>query len=48
MKRKRFSTEQIIQKLREADALLAGGAHVADVCKQIGVSEGTYHRWRGL
>jgi len=48
MKRKRFSTEQIIQKLREADAVLAGGAHVADVCKQIGISEGTYHRWRGL
>ena len=38
MKRKRFSTEQIIQKLREVDALLTSGAHVADVCKQIGVA----------
>jgi transposase-like protein len=48
MKQKRHTTGQIIHKLREADALLAQGATVADACKQIGVSEGTYHRWRAL
>jgi transposase-like protein len=48
MKQKRHTTEQIIHKLREADALLASGATVADACKQIGVSEGTYQRWRAL
>ena len=48
MKRKRYTIEQIIQKLREADGLLAGGVHVPEVCRQIGISEGTYHRWRGL
>ena len=48
MKRKQNTTEQIIQKLRETDGLLAGGAHVPEVCRQIGISEGTYHRWRGL
>ena len=48
MKRNRYTTEQIIQTLREADGLLAGGTHLPEICKQIGVSEGTYHRWRGL
>ena len=46
MKQKRHTTEQIIHKLRKADALLASGTHVPDVCRQIGISEGTYHRWR--
>lgn len=46
MKRKRHSAEQVIGKLREAEALLAGGAGMAQVVQQLGVSEGTYHRWR--
>ena len=48
MKQRRHTTEQVIHKLREADALLASGSTVADGCKQIGVSEATYHRWRAL
>jgi transposase-like protein len=48
MKQKRHTTGQIIHKLREADGLLGSGATVADVCRQIGISEGTYHRWRAL
>ena len=46
MKRKRHTPEQIIAKLREADAALAAGKSVADIARQFGVSEATYHRWR--
>ena len=45
-KRKRHSPEQIIMKLREADAMLAGGAGIAQVCQRLEVAEATYHRWR--
>jgi len=46
MRRKRHTPEEIIRKLREADAELAGGATVADVSKKLGISENTFHRWR--
>ena len=46
MKRKRHTLEEIIRKLREAEAQLAAGATVAEVSKKLGVSENTYHRWR--
>jgi transposase-like protein len=46
MKRIRHSSEQIIHELREADAELAKGAAIADVCKKLGVCEVTYYRWR--
>ena len=46
MKRIRHTPEQIIRKLREADAQLASGKAVAEVCKSLGVAETTYHRWR--
>ena len=46
MTRKRFSAEQIVNKLREADVLLSQGATVVQACKQIGVTEQTYYRWR--
>ena len=46
MPRKRFTTEQIIGKLREAEVALAKGKSVPLVCKQIGVTEQTYYRWR--
>jgi len=44
--RKRHSPEQIIAKLREADAMLASGASIGQVCQQLEVSEQTFHRWR--
>jgi putative transposase len=44
--RKRHTPEQIVGKLREADALLSGGASMADAIQRLGVSEATYHRWR--
>ena len=46
MKRIRHSPEQIIRKLREADAELAKGAAIPEVCKALGVAENTYYRWR--
>jgi transposase-like protein len=46
MQRKRHLPEQIIRKLREAEAELAGGSDLADVCKKLGIAEQTYYRWR--
>jgi len=46
MKRKRHKPEQIINKLREADAMLGAGGTLGQVVQQLGVSEQTYHRWR--
>ena len=46
MPRKRFTTEQIIAKLREAEVELAQGLAVPQVCRKLGVSEQTYYRWR--
>ena len=46
MARKRYTAEQIIIKLREADALIAQNKSVAEVVRQLGVAPDTYHRWR--
>jgi transposase-like protein len=46
MKRTRHTPEQIITKLREADAMLGAGKTIAQVVQHLGVSEQTYHRWR--
>ena len=44
--RKRHSPDQIVRKLVAADRLLADGESVASVCRELNVSEATYHRWR--
>jgi len=44
--RKRHTPEQVVRKLTQADRLLADGKDVADVCRQLQVSEQTYYRWR--
>jgi transposase-like protein len=46
MARKRYTPEEIIGRLREAELALAEGATVAEVCRRIGVTEVTYYRWR--
>ena len=46
MKRTRHTPEQVIRKLRDADRMLAEQKSVAEVAKELGVSENTYHRWR--
>lgn len=44
MPKKRYSVEQIINHLREADVLLAQGQTVGEICRRIGVSEQSYYR----
>ena len=46
MKRKHHTPEQIIHKLRQADAELAAGQPIAGICQKLGVAEATFHRWR--
>ena len=45
-KRKYHTPEQIIHLLRQAEVELAGGQPVAQVCRNLGVTEQTYYRWR--
>ena len=42
MKKSRFSENQIIRILKEAD----GGRKVADICREHGVSQATYYQWK--
>ena len=44
--KQRHSAEQIVAKLRQADVELGKGLRVPQVCKQLGISEQTYYRWR--
>jgi putative transposase len=46
MSRKRFTPEQIIGKLREAEVALAQGQIAAQVCRSLGIAEQTFYRWR--
>jgi transposase-like protein len=46
MPRKRFTAEQIVNKLREADVLISQGRTVTQVCKQLEITDQTYYRWR--
>ena len=42
----RFSVEQIIRLLREAEVEVAGGKTVGQVCQKLTISEQTFYRWR--
>lgn len=44
--RKKHTPEQVVRKLATADRLLNEGKDVADVCRELQVSEQTYYRWR--
>lgn len=46
MKGKKHTPEQIIRKLREADAMLAAGKTIGQVAQALEISEPTFHRWR--
>ena len=46
MKKKGFSAEQIIGKLREAEVLLSQESTVGEVSRKLGITEQTYFRWR--
>lgn len=44
--KKRHSAEQIVAMLRQADVDLGKRLKVPETCKQLGISEQTYYRWR--
>lgn len=46
MKRSRHTPEQIVTRLREAEAMLSAGRTVAQVVQALGVSEQTFKRWQ--
>ena len=46
MPAKRFTVEQIVAKLREAERLQGQGITIPQTCKKLGVSEQTFYRWR--
>ena len=46
MKKNRHTPEQIVSKLRQAEARLFAGAPLPEVARELGISEATFHRWR--
>ena len=46
MPKRKHTPEEIINKLREAEVVIASGSAVAEASRHIGVSEQTFHRWR--
>ena len=46
MSRKRFTPEQIIGILREAEVKLSQGRNVEQLCRELSITEQTYYRWR--
>ena len=46
MPKKRYNAEDIIHKLREAEVLQAQGSSISQTCKQLGITDQTYYRWR--
>lgn len=44
-RKRRYSTEQIIVKLREADVLLSQGKSPDEIAKALEISKQTYYRW---
>lgn len=46
MARKRYKAEQIVVMLREVEIQVAKGLDLAQVCRNLSISEQTYYRWR--
>ena len=46
MPRKRYTPEQIINSLREAEVLMSQGSTAAEAARHLGITEQTYYRWR--
>jgi len=46
MARKRYTVEQIIGKLRQAEVLQGQGEKVEAICKKLNISDVTYYKWR--
>lgn len=46
MARRHHTPEQIIKKLRDAEVMQAEGQSIAELVKQLEITEQTYYRWR--
>lgn len=46
MARKNYTAEQIVSKLRQIEILSSQGKSIPQACKEAGVSDVTYYRWR--
>lgn len=46
MKQTRYTTEQIIMNLRKVEVMVGQGKTVQDCCRELGIAEQTYYRWR--
>ena len=46
MTRKRYTPEQIIRKLREAEVMIIQGKSISQATRQIGIVDQTYYKWR--
>ena len=46
MARKKFSAEQIVTMLRQVEVETAKGKSLAEACRQGGITEQTFYRWR--
>jgi putative transposase len=46
MKQRHHTPEQVIRKLAEGERLLNQGDDIAEVCRQLEITQSTWHRWR--
>ncbi len=46
MTHKRYTPEQIIRKLREAEVMISQGKSISQATRQIGIVDQTYYKWR--
>jgi len=46
MKRRHHTPEQVIRKLAQGEKLLNEGNEIAEVCRQLEITQSTWHRWR--
>jgi transposase-like protein len=46
MKKQGYSSEEIMRKLRQAEVLLHEGKVMAEVCRELGIADSTYYKWR--
>jgi putative transposase len=46
MAKKQFSPEQAVTKLRQIEVLVGGGKSICKACKEAGITDVTYYRWR--
>ncbi|OJX14405.1 MAG: transposase [Caedibacter sp. 37-49] len=46
MMKKNYGAEQIIGLLRQSDVLLSEGKSITEICRQLGISDATYYKWR--